>query len=992
MAVEHPVPDLVPRSNAESISAKLRFLDGAGPTATRLRTRDWSDHPLGPPEDWPATLKLSVSLCLRARFPSAVYWGADFWLIYNDAWTGISDGDADGSKLARPVAETRPELWPMIEPHFRRTFETGEGATFSAQPVTMLRDGAPSLTYWTYNISPIQDEDGTVCGLFNQGLEVTGHVETEQALRAAKRERDFILTLVEEQRIQPAPDDVMQHTAEVLGKFLEVDRVGFFEVTPDDLLKYGACWVSGRLSALTGTMPTVMFGKMVGTMVQLGNTLAFSAPDDPDAPPQAVLGATGTKAGMSVPLVRGGTLQAALYISHAEPRAWTRGEIALVEEVAELSWDAVARVRAVTELRALNAELASKVAARTAERDQLWEFSTDLLGIAERDGRWISVNPAWERLLGWASEDIIGRDSQWLRHPDDAGGNAAEIARIAASGTTHRLEKRLRTRDGGYRTFAWQTILVGDRIYTNARDITEERRQEAALRAADARTRIVLDAMEGVGVWTYDVVRDRFDSEIGFAELYGFTPEQMQAGVSLCDVAGRIHPEDRPILDAAIELARKTGQDGAHEYRLLLPDGSVRWVMARNHVQHDAAGRPETVVGVGVDVSRQRELEERLRQAHKMEAVGQLTGGLAHDFNNLLMGISGALELMQLRVRQGRSDDLPRYLDAAQAGTVRAAALTHRLLAFSRRQPLDPRPVHVPQLIAGVEDLVRGTLGPSITLETAIDADSWSVLADANQLENAVLNLCINARDASPAGGTVRITTHNETFDPAAAALRDLVPGAYLVLCVADSGTGMSPEVIARAFDPFFTTKPTGQGTGLGLSMIYGFVRQSGGQVQIDSRLGEGTTMCLYLPRHDGAVGDGAPAQAGPMLGGAQRGETVLVVDDEPSVRMLVSEVLGDLGYVALEAATGAAALELLRSAERIDLLVTDVGLPGGLNGRQVADAARVARPMLPVLFITGFAENAVVGDSALEPGMALLAKPFAIETLAQRIRAMLGG
>ncbi|WP_010183636.1 PAS domain-containing protein [Sphingomonas sp. PAMC 26605] len=990
MAVDHPVRDFVPKSNVESLSAKLRFLDGAGPIATLLRTRNWNGHPLGPPEDWPAALKLSVSLCLRARFPSAVYWGADFWLIYNDAWTGMAD--AASAKLARPVAETRPELWPMIEPHFRRTFETGEGATFSAQPVTMIRDGVPTLTYWTYNISPIQDEDGTVCGLFNQGLEVTSYVETEHALRAAKRERDFILTLVEEQRVQPSPDDVMQHTAETLGKFLKVDRVGFFEVTSDDVLKYGACWISQRLPPLTGTIPSVAFGKEVGTTVRLGNTLAFSTPEDSDAPPEAVLGATGTKAGLSVPLVRGGTLQGALYISHAEPRAWTRGEVALVEEVAELCWDAVARVRAVTELRALNMDLARKVAARTAERDQLWEVSTDLLGIATQDGCWVAVNPAWERLLGWPTEDIVGRDTQWLRHPDDTGGSAADIARIAASGTTHRLEKRLRTRDGGYRTFAWQTTLVGDRLYSTARDITEERRHQAARRAADAQTRMVLSAMDGVGVWTYDVARDRFESEIGFAELYGFTAEQMERGVSLADIAARVHPDDRPILRAAITLAEETGQDGAHEYRLCMPDGTIRWVMARNHVQHDAAGMPATVVGVGVDVSRQRELEARLRQAQKMEAVGQLTGGLAHDFNNLLTGISGALELMQLRVTQGRSEDLPRYIDAAQAGVVRAAALTHRLLAFSRRQPLDPRPVDVPQLIAGIEDLVRGTLGPSIALEIAVLAESWPVLADANQLENALLNLCINARDASPAGGTVRITTHNETLDPAAAAARDLAPGAYLVLCVADSGTGMSPEVIARAFDPFFTTKPIGQGTGLGLSMIYGFVRQSGGQVQIHSTLGEGTTMCLYLPRHDGAQGDAVPDQAGFLLDAVRGGETVLVVDDEPTVRMLVCEVLGDLGYVALEAESGAAALELLHSAQRIDLLVTDVGLRGELNGRQVADAARVAQPTLPVLFITGFAEAPVVGDSALGPGMAVLAKPFAIDMLATRIRALLSG
>ena len=265
----------------------------------------------------------------------------------------------------------------------------------------------------------------------------------------------------------------------------------------------------------------------------------------------------------------------------------------------------------------------------------------------------------------------------------------------------------------------------------------------------------------------------------------------------------------------------------------------------------------------------------------------------------------------------------------------------------------------------------------------------WPTLADANQLENALLNLCINARDAMPGGGTVTIATGNVWLDAATAAKRDLPEGAYLSLCVSDSGTGMTPEVIARAFDPFFTTKPIGQGTALGLSMIYGFARQLGGQVWIDSMLGEGTTMGLYLPRHCGGISEGAtPGTTAPVTAGS--GETVLVVDDESSVRMLVAEVLSDLGYAVLEAETGAEALASLGRAERVDLLVTDVGLPGGLNGRKVADAARAARPDLPVLFITGFAENAVVGDGPLEAGMALIAKPFAIDALATRVRAML--
>ena len=384
-------------------------------------------------------------------------------------------------------------------------------------------------------------------------------------------------------------------------------------------------------------------------------------------------------------------------------------------------------------------------------------------------------------------------------------------------------------------------------------------------------------------------------------------------------------------------------------------------------------------------------VEEALRQSQKMEAVGQLTGGLAHDFNNLLTGVTGSLELMQTRIAQGRVKDVDRYVTAAQDAARRAAALTHRLLAFSRRQTLAPKPTDVNRLALGMEDLIRRTVGPAIEFESlAAAADLWPTLIDPGQLENALLNLCINARDAMPDGGKLTIEAGNRRLDQRAAQGRDLTPGQYVSLCVSDTGTGMPPEVIAKAFDPFFTTKPIGMGTGLGLSMIYGFAKQSGGQVRIHSQVGQGTTVCLYLPRH---LGEADGVELAPDLADAPRakdGQTVLVVDDEPTIRMLVAEVLEDLGYRAIEAADGAAGLQVLGSGVRIDLLVTDVGLPGGMNGRQVADAARVARRDLKVLFITGYAENAVLSHGHLDPGMHVLTKPFAMETLASRIRELI--
>ncbi|WP_207210332.1 GAF domain-containing hybrid sensor histidine kinase/response regulator [Lichenibacterium ramalinae] len=383
--------------------------------------------------------------------------------------------------------------------------------------------------------------------------------------------------------------------------------------------------------------------------------------------------------------------------------------------------------------------------------------------------------------------------------------------------------------------------------------------------------------------------------------------------------------------------------------------------------------------------------EEQLRQSQKMEAVGQLTGGLAHDFNNLLTGIIGAHDLIKRRLAQNRADEIGRYVDIATASATRAAALTHRLLAFSRRQTLDPKPTDVDRLVSDMVDMIRRTVGPSINIDVINGPDLWLALVDPPQLENALLNLCINARDAMPDGGRLTIEADNCWIDSRNAIARDFEAGAYLKLSVSDTGTGMPPDVMARAFDPFFTTKPLGQGTGLGLSMIYGFAKQSGGQVRIHSQAGQGTTVALYLPRHDGGSADRrTPIEDTAAMPRAEQGETVLVVDDEPAVRMLVGDVLSDLGYTALEADDGKSGLKILQSRARIDLLVTDVGLPGGMNGRQVADAARVLRPGLKVLFITGYAENAVVGNGHLDPGMAVLTKPFAMDDLAAKIRTLI--
>jgi PAS domain S-box-containing protein len=467
----------------------------------------------------------------------------------------------------------------------------------------------------------------------------------------------------------------------------------------------------------------------------------------------------------------------------------------------------------------------------------------------------------------------------------------------------------------------------------------------------------------------------------------GWTAEEIRR-TSLFEL---IHPDDVEKVRAGLRDVA-AGEPVLHfESRFRRTDGGHRWL---SWVAVSEAGK---FYCSARDVTQEREARtelaaalDALRQSQKMEAVGQLTGGIAHDFNNLLTAISGSLELLGNRMAQGRLADANRYITSAQSASKRAAALTHRLLAFARRQTLDPKPTNVNRLVADMEDLIRRTVGPSVRVEVVGATNLWTTRVDPNQLENALLNLCINARDAMPEGGSLMIETGNEWIDDRGAREREVPPGQYVTMSVTDTGTGMTPAVIARAFDPFFTTKPLGVGTGLGLSMIYGFARQSGGQVRIYSEVGHGATVCLYLPRH---IGEAEAVEAQPEFSDAAHathGESVLVVDDDPIVRMLVIDVLQELGYTAIEAGDGHSGMKVLQSPVRIDLLITDIGLPGGLNGRQVADAARKLRPELKVLFITGYAENAVLSHGHIDSGMHVLTKPFSMEGLASRVKGLL--
>jgi PAS domain S-box-containing protein len=604
------------------------------------------------------------------------------------------------------------------------------------------------------------------------------------------------------------------------------------------------------------------------------------------------------------------------------------------------------------------------------------------------------VSEQFCRLLGLRpAQSLPVRTINALVHPDDPVLIRNRDGRIS-SGTAFHEFRVTRADTGEERWLAsrgeYRAGLAGGTIFTGViYDITTTKRSEAALRllTETLEERVEERTQERDRLW--NLSRDLLNV-IGpegrqravnpaWTRLLGYDEAEL-IGTSL---EALTHPEDVPTTRSCLAALLRGEAVPEFDIRICARDGTYRWV------SWTVVPEGGMIYGIGRDVTRRKQLEDQLRQSQKMEAVGQLTGGIAHDFNNMLTGILGGIDMVRRRVSQGRIDDVDRFLDAALQSGQRAAALTHRLLAFSRRQTLDSRPLDVAVLVRSIEDLLRRTLGEQIELTIDMSPDLWFAVADDNQLESAILNLVINSRDAMPDGGRLTIAGRNAHLSA-----RDLADsdrgeaGDYVEIRVADTGLGMPADVLAKAFDPFYTTKPQGQGTGLGLSMIYGFIQQSRGDVLIESREGIGTTIRLFLPRHHGAPDDSAlAAPAAALLLGT--GETVLVIEDDPAVRLLVLQVLQELGYHAIETADERDAVPILRSEHHLDLLISDVGLPG-MSGRRLAEIARASRPNLPVLFMTGYAKEAADQAQFLDAGMEIITKPFTVDELGQRVNRIL--
>ncbi|MGV7207278.1 PAS domain S-box protein [Oxalobacteraceae bacterium A2-2] len=794
------------------------FLHGGGQMGELIAAHDWGATALGPLADWPGWLKNHVAMLLRSRVAIIILVGEGGVMIYNDSYRDIAGG-RHPDILGAEVRAGWPEVAEFND-HVMKTCLGGGTLAFREQELVLLRSGVPERAWLNLDYSPLPDDQGRPAGVIVMLAEATSRVLAENAVRASEKLFRSMASSMPNQvwaagadgRLDWFNQQVYSYSGKQEG---ELDGAGWTDIVhPGDVAAASVLWQAA---------------------------VAAGRPYETEFRVRRHDGAWRWHLVRATPILG----------EHGAIVRWvgSNTDIQDQKEAAQL-------------LLHMNEILEQQVQRRTAERDRMWQSSSDVMLVTRMDGTVVAVNPAFTRLLGWSAEDLVGRSALELIHPDDLDASRAELARLGRGESTFKFENRNRRKGGGYAILSWTAVAEQEFVHGVGRDMTAER--EAA------------------------------------------------------------------------EEVRRTAL--------------------------------------------------ALQQAQKMEAIGKLTGGVAHDFNNLLQVIAGNLQLLGADV--AGQPAAARRVEQALAGVQRGAKLASYLLAFGRRQALDPRVVRIGRFIAGMEDMLRRSLGEAIEIRTEIADGLWNTLVDTAQVENAVLNLCINARDAMDGVGKLSIEVGNVLLDEQSVLEHpELRPGQYVMIAVSDTGSGMTPEVLEQAFDPFFSTKPEGKGTGLGLSMVYGFVRQSGGHVKIDSTPGQGTTVRLYLPRSFEAEDRSAQPEPQPVVGGD---ETILVAEDDEGVRATVVELLRGLGYTVLEAGDGAAALALLQDGAAVDLLFTDVVMPGPLRSPDLARLARESRPELAVLYTSGYAEDAIVHGGRLDPGVDLLGKPYTREALARKIRHVL--
>jgi PAS domain S-box-containing protein len=1010
-------------------ASKQPFLSGGGEAAAIIAAYDWASTSLGPIDSWCSTLKATVSLILRSPVPIVTLWGEDGVMVYNDAYSGFAGGRHPklfGSKVR--------EGWPEVADFNDNVMKVGlAGGTlaYRDQELTLFRNGAPEQVWMNLDYSPLLDEAGTPVGVMAIVVETSDKVRVERALKA---ERESLARMFEQApgfiAAVSGPDHVftMANQAyrklvgdrEILGRPV---RDALPEVAGQDFVQL-LDQVHRTSEPIVGRAARVEFQQEPGAATE-ERYLDFIY--------QPIAGADGSIGGVfiqghdvteqknvelalreseqrfrlvaenaPVMLWMGDASGGCLYLNRAQRDFWGVGE----DKVAGFTWgptlhpDDLPRLAPFAE--AMQRQVPFSIEARYRRADGAWRTlrteaqprfgpRREFLGMI---GVNVDVTEARE------AEEAVQRETRKLSVLNHTGAvvaaelDIARIVQIVTDASTELVEAE-------FGAFFYDVLDQNGESYTLYALSGVEREAFAGF-PMPRNTAIFDHTFKGEGVMrSDDILADprygRSAPHNGMPE--GHLPVRSYLAVPVTSRTGKVigglffgHKETGRFRTEHEELLLGiAGQAATAIDNARLFQAAETELAERRRAEAELQALNATLEQRVVDeVYERSKAEDQLRQVQKMEAVGQLTGGIAHDFNNMLAVILGGLNLLQRKLAKGETD-VQRFIDGAIDGAQRAATLTQRLLAFSRRQPLAPEPLNPNRLVSGMSELLARTLGEPISVQTVLSAGLWQIEADPGQLENAILNLSVNARDAMPSGGRLTIETSNAFVDEAFAGEFAITPGQYVLIAVADTGSGMPPEVIHKAFDPFYTTKGVGKGTGLGLSQVYGFVRQSGGHVNIYSELDVGTTVKIYLPRYYGEE-EVRPTPQDSQPSPSQRGlpsEVVMVVEDEDRVRALSVEALRELGYTVVEADGPAEALRLLAGGQEISLLFTDVVMPG-MSGRELADLARQRVPGLKVLYTTGYTRNAIVHNGILDPGTSLLTKPFSLDELATKVRRIL--
>ena len=927
------------------------FAQGGGELGRIIDEFDWSATSLGPISGWPQVTRNTVELILRSPVPMVTMWGVDGVMIYNEGYARIA-AERHPWQLGVPVRDSWPDEADFND-NVMRVVLAGGTLSYRDAELDLRRHGVPEQVWLNLDYSPIVDADGAIAGVLALVTETTDKVRAER-YRAGEQERlramfaqapGFMAMLV-------GPEHRYELVNEAyLGLVERRDVVGrtVGEVLPE---------VASQ-----------------GFLRLLDEVYAGGRPHKGDATEIWLTGADGASRLHCLDFV-------------FQP---VRGEDGAVLGIFVQGNDVTERVLAERALRESEARFRTFAQAMP---NQVWS--------ADAQGR---LNWFNDTILAYSGYDHAAlAEDGWGRmiHPGDLQAIRARWSESVATGKQFECEVRLRRADGSYRWHLNRAVALrndaGEVIgWVGTNTDIEEQKTTAQRYAAlndDLQGQVAQRTAERDRMWRLSkdiMLVARFDGRVeavnsAFGALLGW---------SEADIVGRnfmelVHQDDRAATIAQMAALGQGGYVNKFENRYRRKDGG--WCL----LSWTAAPAEGFVHAIGRDITAEREQQEAIRrtelalqQSQKMETIGKLTGGVAHDFNNLLQIISGNLQLLQMAGEGSEArKDSARWIGNARSAVEKGAKLASYLLAFGRRQPLEPKVIKVGRLLANMEDMLRRALGEEIEIEMVISGGLWNTAVDVGQVENAVLNLAINARDAMNGAGRMTIEATNAVLDEMyCRAHGDVVPGQYVMLAVTDTGSGMPPEVVARAFEPFFSTKEEGKGTGLGLSMVYGFVKQSGGHVKIYSEVGQGTSVKIYLPRSTAAEEPLGPVEQQGAVGGS---ETILVAEDDEAVRATVVEMLTQLGYRVLKASDAASALAVIESGVPIDLLFTDVVMPGTLRSPDLARMARERLPNLAVLFTSGYTENAIVHGGRLDPGVELLGKPYTRERLARRIRKVL--